>query len=206
MLAALANAQQPTGPAATRGACSPATTGNNNSFTISCGIGKEQGEKLIAILNKILSNQIDPSAVMSKLDDIQKGVEDIKQNTARRRLSAQEKQRLTEALSPMAGHTINITCTMGDTEGKDFAMDFVEVFRAAHWLGVENGGVSQAIWSADPVGVQIEVSEDDVAANTVPADAQAIFAAIKSATGAVLPGTKGKSPSGQVQLIVGRKP
>jgi len=63
-----------TGKAETSGACSPAVTGSNNAFTINCAINKEQGQKMLVILNKILSNQIDPDAVMSKLDEILKAV------------------------------------------------------------------------------------------------------------------------------------
>lgn len=59
-----------TGKAATEGPCSPAVTGSNNTFTINCGIDKKQGQKMLDILNKILANQLDPDAVMSKLDEI----------------------------------------------------------------------------------------------------------------------------------------
>jgi hypothetical protein len=40
-----------TGTAETTGACSPAVTGSENTFTITCGIGKKQGQKILAILN-----------------------------------------------------------------------------------------------------------------------------------------------------------
>jgi hypothetical protein len=64
-----------TGEAKTTGSCSPAVTGNNNQFSINCqGISKEQGQKMLVILNKILDNQLDPAAVMSKLDEILRAV------------------------------------------------------------------------------------------------------------------------------------
>lgn len=64
-----------TGEATTTGPCSPAVTGNNNQFNINCqGISKEQGAKMLGILNKILANQLDPEAVMAKLDEILKAV------------------------------------------------------------------------------------------------------------------------------------
>lgn len=64
-----------TGKADTAGPCSPAVTGNDNQFRITCqGIGKEQGQKMLDILNKILANQLDPKAVMAKLDEILKAV------------------------------------------------------------------------------------------------------------------------------------
>lgn len=64
-----------TGQATASGPCSPAVTGSDNQFTINCqGIGKEQGQKMLDILNKILANQLDPEAVMTKLDEILRAV------------------------------------------------------------------------------------------------------------------------------------
>ena len=58
------------GAANTTGPCSPANTGNNNTFNISCGIGQAQGQKMLDILNKVLANRLDPESVMAKLDEI----------------------------------------------------------------------------------------------------------------------------------------
>src|ERR1700682_3389439 len=63
-----------TGKAETKGSCSPAVTGSDNTFTIHCGIDKAQGQKMLNILNKILANQLDPDAVMAKLDEILKAI------------------------------------------------------------------------------------------------------------------------------------
>ncbi len=59
-----------TGDAKSQGQCTAANTGSNNRFVINCGIGKKQGAEMLAILNKVLANQIDPNAVMTKLDEI----------------------------------------------------------------------------------------------------------------------------------------
>lgn len=68
-------AQTSTGKAETAGACSPAISGNNNQVSINCpGMSKAQAEKMSSILNKILANQIDPTLVMAKLDEILKAV------------------------------------------------------------------------------------------------------------------------------------
>jgi len=72
--ASIAGQCQTTGAAATKGACSPANTGNNNTFNFTCGIGKEQGEQMLKILNKILAHQLNPDEVMAKLDEILKAV------------------------------------------------------------------------------------------------------------------------------------
>ena len=69
-----------TGKASTTGLCSPAVTGNSNTFTISCGIGRVQGQQMLAVLNKILENGLDPSAVMQKLDEMSTAVRDLRQN------------------------------------------------------------------------------------------------------------------------------
>jgi len=75
MIAFPCRAQTMTGKAETTGACSPAVSGNNNQISINCqGISKEQAAKMISILNKILANQIDPDAVMAKLDEILKAI------------------------------------------------------------------------------------------------------------------------------------
>jgi hypothetical protein len=68
-------AQTATGKAETTGTCSPAISGSQNRVSIDCrGVSKEEAAKMISILNKILSNQIDPDAVMAKLDEILKAV------------------------------------------------------------------------------------------------------------------------------------
>jgi hypothetical protein len=69
-----------TGEARTTGPCSPAVSGSNNTFTFNCEIDKRQGEKMLDILNKILTNQLDPDAVIAKLDDIQQGVNEVKKH------------------------------------------------------------------------------------------------------------------------------
>src|ERR1700730_7970161 len=67
--------QNTTGKAETTGTGSPAISGNSNQVNISCqGISKDQAAKMTSILNKILANQIDPDAVMAKLDEILKAV------------------------------------------------------------------------------------------------------------------------------------
>lgn len=63
-----------TGQASANGPCSVANTGSGNKIQINCGIGKEQGQKILAILNKILENRIDTDVVIAKLDEILKAV------------------------------------------------------------------------------------------------------------------------------------
>jgi hypothetical protein len=63
----------------TTGSCSPVVTGNKGAVTIVCtGTSDEVGEGLTAILNRILEKQLDPQLVISKLDEIGRGVDDLK--------------------------------------------------------------------------------------------------------------------------------
>ncbi len=70
VLPALAIGQtKSTGSAETKGNCSPANTGNNNTFNITCqGISEKVGAQLIGLLNRVAKNQLDAEAVMAKLD------------------------------------------------------------------------------------------------------------------------------------------
>jgi hypothetical protein len=58
-----------TGKAETKGTCSPATSGSHNSFVIHCGIGEEQGKKIIELLNHALGSK-DIATINSKLDEL----------------------------------------------------------------------------------------------------------------------------------------
>jgi hypothetical protein len=58
-----------TGGASTSGPCSPAVSGDKNTFTIKCGINKEQGQKILTIANKLLANQNELNAVLAKIDE-----------------------------------------------------------------------------------------------------------------------------------------
>lgn len=113
-----------------------------------------------------------------------------------------------ELLAPLAGHKIEIICIAGDIEVKDFALDFVEAFRGAHWTGVENGGVSQTLSSGqDPIGITVNISAADYQANTIPPEARAVRKAIGTVIGTTVPGeAHPEIPRGEVQLFIGTKP
>jgi hypothetical protein len=127
-----ANAQS-TGRADTKGLCSPANTGNNNTFTINCGIGREQGEKLLAIMNKILAKQTDLSEVMAKLDEIV--------NKLRWELSPSQVARLVEALKTGRRGPVAFTCSFGDGEACAIARQLDKLFADAGWPAGE--GIAQ---------------------------------------------------------------
>lgn len=70
------------GSATANGMCSLANTGSSvSNVTIHCGIGQEQGQKMLAVLNKILANQLDFAVVMGKLDEIEAAQKAATQST-----------------------------------------------------------------------------------------------------------------------------
>jgi len=132
LLVSPAIAQQ-TGAATTKGTCSPATTGNNNTFTFNCGIGKEQGQAILGIVNRILANQIDPAAVMAKLDDIQRGVDQIRDQAAPRVINDQNATAVTKLLSQFPKQTIRLSFLSANEESRRLAERIRSIVIAAGW-------------------------------------------------------------------------
>jgi|SRR5271166_3958043 len=64
-----------TGNANTKGNCSPAVTGHNNQLTVSCpGVSDKQ---LLAILQTIKRNQLNPDAVLKALNEIKVSISEM---------------------------------------------------------------------------------------------------------------------------------
>jgi len=60
------------------GNCSSAVSGNNNRVTITCPeMSKEQADDMVRLMNRILSQQVDPKKVYSELDKIHGAVNDL---------------------------------------------------------------------------------------------------------------------------------
>lgn len=80
--------------ATTSGPCSPIAEENAGSITINCpGISEGEGRKMLAILNRILANQINPDLVMVKLDEIQHGVSSIESELAEKKKQEEDAER-----------------------------------------------------------------------------------------------------------------
>jgi hypothetical protein len=66
----------------TTGSCSPIVTQNRGPVTIECsGVPEQLQRQFVEILNTILQKQLDPAAVMGKLDEISKGVGELKRKS-----------------------------------------------------------------------------------------------------------------------------
>jgi hypothetical protein len=192
---------QTTGPATTKGPCSPAITGSGNTINIKT-CGTEQGDEFRKLLKTIASNQqLDTATILKKLDD-------CLQTMANRHLTEAQKTSILAKVSPLPGHKISINIPLGNSEAKSYAMEFVEIFRKARWIGIEDAGVGQSVWDKDPAGIEITVNEADARAGRVPPDAILLLdtffqlGLVDRRTMFVNSGT----PSGDVELRIGTKP
>lgn len=121
-----------TGNAETKGPCSPAVTSSANQFIINCpGIGRDQGQKMLAILNKILAKQLDPNTVMTKLDQISSGIKDIQHRTGDRVLSESQADQSAGALSKSPEH-ISVVL-IGNREANAYGKQIIKVLQDAGW-------------------------------------------------------------------------
>ncbi|MEX2302063.1 MAG: hypothetical protein WD733_14080 [Bryobacterales bacterium] len=134
LLSTVALAQETvTGPATTKGTCSPANTGHITTFTFVCGIGKEQGEQMLRILNRILAEQLDPSIVMEKLDEIHTDVRRIRDNQGWLDLTDDEIVEIAEATRAFAGQAVVIDVPFWERDTERLARQIERALTAAQW-------------------------------------------------------------------------
>ena len=86
---------------------------------------------MLLILNKIIKNQLDPSEVMSKLDDIASGVREIQRRTGDRGLSETQVTTLVQTLgrSPQSISAV----LLGDREANAYGQQIIQALTRAGW-------------------------------------------------------------------------
>lgn len=187
---------QTPGTAETKGACSPANTGNQNTFNITCGIGKLQGDQILKILNKILAHQLDPNAVMDKLDEILQAV-------GRRHLTEPQIHDLALfAKSEFSPGQLRISWVMDNDESEQYAADFTRAF---------DGFVGEVSFSnfapRTPRGLFVVVKDNAQLAD--PKTGDLVHRLLKALDGFGL-NPKGDFygglKPGQIELLIGAKP
>ena len=124
--------------------------------------------------------------------------------TQQRRLTANEKDSLVEALRPYAGQKVTIAAIAGDDDDKVYASDFVEVLQAAGW---EHPNVTYRHWDRDPVGVEITLNEADGRAGRVNVAIGALINVVRK-LGLTEGNTiymNGEIPAGEALIKIGKK-
>src|SRR5438067_1132281 len=153
LLASTAIAQQSAGPATTKGACSPANTGSNNTFNITCqGISDKLGTQLIDLLNRVSKNQAEAEAVMAKLDGCLFGVNQIVEKEMPRHLTGQQGDAIFRAILPFKGQRLGTFVNRSKRENREYVDELKDVLIRAGWDVYEQGLM---ISGQEPPGVVI---------------------------------------------------
>jgi hypothetical protein len=143
----------------------------SGNVSINCSALTPAQRKLIesipAMLNKILAQQLDPDAVMAKLDEIQRGLTDLRDASAPRRISDSDAARLRALLAPFKGQKVSLAFMATDNETARLAQQLQDILRAAQW-DTETGMSSMTVFAHGPLnGVELTVREATPAANAI---------------------------------------
>lgn len=87
----------------------------------------------------------------------------IEERISPRRLKSEQKSKLISDLEPFRGQKIRVL-SPHNTEGNEYAIDFIDVFRRSGWVIVESGtstGVAFIEYDVEPRGIQLEVAPSD---------------------------------------------
>jgi hypothetical protein len=147
------------------------------------------------------------TSLRQKLIETENRLADLERKQMQKRLTADERRLLIEALRPFAGQKVAIASILGDEDGKTLAEDFVAVFDAAGWDHDGDAGISAQQWPRDPIGIEITLNESDARAGRVTAGIGALINAVRK-LGLVYDNTvymNGDVPAGQALLKVGKK-
>lgn len=171
------------GKAKTVGACSVAHSGNQDIIVIkNCGVGAEQGRKIIELLNKVLLDQ-DKVSVSAKLDHLIEIASQPKQivnapngigiggsnfGTATvnnigylpKKINPDTLAEISTLMAPFAGSNDRsglVTCQLGDSNSCSLAGQLTKMFLNAGWK-LAGGGYGQALFSVAPEPLMIAIN------------------------------------------------
>jgi hypothetical protein len=123
---------------------------------------------MLDILNKILGNQIDPNAVMSKLDEIQNDIQQIKDQQGWPNITDQQAAAIRAALIPFVGQQVHIEVDNGDENRLRLANELKAVMKSAGWNPTIN--TATAFFPPDtdlPQKIILQAKEATPAANSL---------------------------------------
>jgi hypothetical protein len=142
----------------------------------------------------------------AEIAEMQRRLEETQRQQASRRLTPEQQKSLIATLSPFAGQKVSVVCILGDTEGQQFANDFISVFRSAKWDYGGGSGINQAAYTVNPIGIAASVKEATPSA--IPAPLGVLVVAL--ADMGVMPGRNigidSALPPDTIQLQIGKKP
>lgn len=151
-----------TGKADTKGPCSPAVTGNNNQFTITCeGIQDEKlRSQLLDLLNRLAKNRADAEAMMTKLDGCLQGVKEVREQQLPWHLTDNQKTELKRLLGGIKAK-VEVHVIPSDRNASLLGIDLITVLNDSGWEVVGGGLNSDFTLNPQLVGVVLVVNHPD---------------------------------------------
>jgi hypothetical protein len=148
-----------TGKAETAGFCSPAVTGSNNQFTITCqNIPDKLRVQLVDLLNLVAKNQSNAAAMMEKLDGCVTGVNQIIEKDAPRHITAEQKEIIVRSIAQFKGQRLGTVVNNSKRENREYLGELKDVLVASGWDVYEQAVMISGV---EPVGIVITVREKD---------------------------------------------
>jgi hypothetical protein len=182
------------------GPCSPPVNGNHNKVTIQCEVAPARGKQMVAILNRILANQLDPADVMAKLDEIlaatrasqdqaDSGRVNVRQGTTGNNspiinspitvgntslaFTQEQRTEIIDKLSHAAHKTTIAVVATQFSAGSKFPFDLYNIFKESGWSMYTDGVISVMalnLPSSTPMPSVIVKVHGDPSDKSVPKD------------------------------------
>jgi hypothetical protein len=193
-----------TGKAETSGYCSPAVSGSNNQFTITCqNIPNKLSARLVDLLNRVAKNQSDAEAILSKLDSCLEGVKQVRDQAAPWNITEDQKKELKKLLvGTKARFEID---ELPDKNASLFGEDLASVLEGAGWRFAGAGLTTDLRLNPAFVGVVLVVNHADFHEAGVLQSALSHVLGIK-AQGRIDTGKFGPNADDMILIQVGGKP
>lgn len=119
----------------------------------------------VALLSVFLGNRIDflksqrDRRLAEELTSARAKLSEVEAKQAPRQLTGSQMDALIERLKPVAGTLYDIATVVGDADGYQYALQFIEVLQAAGWRGRIVPNLSHA--RPAPVGVRVAIRSRD---------------------------------------------
>lgn len=149
-----------TGKAETSGFCSPAVSGSNNQFTITCqNIPDKLRAQLVDLLNRVAKNQSDAETILAKLDGCLEGIKQVREQAAPWNMTEDQKKELKRLLKGSKAK-FQVHVLPSERNASLFGIDLISVLKDSGW---EEGGSFTSNFGLSPalVGVVILVTHTD---------------------------------------------
>lgn len=152
--------------------------------------------------------ETEAARLKAQLIEADKKVAELQAQQVPRRLTAEQRRALVNALAPFKGQTLTIRAPAGNPEGNGFARDFVSVFAEAEWdYKKGSADMLQTITTPPLVGLQVQFNEGEGRAGRILRAAEALVVTLQKL--GIVPTNElflsGDATVGEIVLNVGAK-